>query len=430
MKKILFAILDGAADIPCPELGGRTPLEAAKTPNMDALAQSGVTGMMYPIAKGFAPESDSAAISLLGYDVLNSYTGRGPLEALGAGLKIQEGDLAFRVNFATINDNNVIVDRRVCRDLSNEEASQLADAINTEITLTKYPSELRLKNFRGFRGVLLIHRLDGGQFSGNISNVDPGYIKRGAFSIGNPKMDLHLKPCIPLDNTQEAAEAAEITNEFIARSRDVLGEHPVNSARIRRGQQKANIILTRDAGDRLPKFQNINERYNARFGMFAEMPCEVGIGTLMGMKIIEHKSRSRSPKENYRRLAHLIAEELRKLDIIYLHLKGPDNPGHDGDAEGKKESIEMIDCYFFGTLLPLLENTLLVVTSDHATPCHLRTHSSDPVPLLISGGEISGGEITRDKVVSFGERACRTGSLGLINGRKLMPISLHLAGQS
>lgn len=421
MKKILCIILDGAADVPYTELDNKTPLEAAETPNIDAITKRGITGMMYPINETFAPESDSAAISLLGYDVLKSYTGRGPLEAIGAGLDMQDGDLAFRVNFATIDNNNVITSRRVCRDLSDAEAVELAESVNKEIRLTNPPSTAQMCSFRQYRGVLLISRLDG-SFSGNISNVDPGYIKKGVFGTSNPDIDLNLKPCAPLDTSEEACKAADVTNEFVSKARIILENHPVNKKRAESGKAKANIILTRDAGDSVPKFQNINEKYGARFGFVGEMACEIGVGMLMGMKLITVKG-EKTNEEKYRDLASRILEELKDLDVIYLHLKGPDSPGHDGDIYGKIKAIEQIDKYFFGSFLPSLgTDTLLVVTSDHATPCYIKTHSAEPVPLLISGAGV-----IKDKVDSFDEKACKEGSLGFIKGQELMPRLIDIA---
>lgn len=417
MKKIIFVVLDGAGDRPCPELGGRTPLEAAKKPNIDRLAREGKNGLVYPVKEGFAPESDSAALSLLGYDVLSVYTGRGPLEALGGGLEMREGDLAFRVNFATVGEGDKIIDRRMCRGLSDQEASELTKAINSRVKLSN-DLEITMQNFRGYRGVLLIRNAKG-KLSSNVSNVDPGYIRNGAFSVPNPDKVFVLKPCEPLDGSRESAESVKAVNEFVEKSKAVLKDHPINIERMRSDKQPANVILLRDAGSSLPKLRNINEKYGARFGMFGEMPCEIGIAKLAGMEVIGPALKGTG---RYTRLASAVLKALERLDIVYLHLKGPDGPGHDGDVSRKVEAVEEIDRDFFGNLLPVLKDTVMVVTSDHATPCSLGIHSADPVPLTITGPGVKA-----DGVKTFSERSCGDGDFGLISGGKLMEIALSIS---
>ncbi|KPK97009.1 MAG: phosphoglycerate mutase, partial [Omnitrophica WOR_2 bacterium SM23_72] len=177
MKKILYIVLDGLGDLPIKELRNKTPLEAAVTPNMDRLAQKGKTGLVYPVAKDIAPESDIAVISLLGYDAHKYYTGRGPLESFAEGLNINDGDLALRVNFATVaEDSKTIKDRRVGRDLITEEATALAKEINSKVTLSSATFEF--KNTIGHRGVLVIRGMRS-KLSGWITNTDPAYDREG-----------------------------------------------------------------------------------------------------------------------------------------------------------------------------------------------------------------------------------------------------------
>jgi 2,3-bisphosphoglycerate-independent phosphoglycerate mutase len=181
MKKILYIVLDGLGDLPIKELNNKTPLEAAVTPNLDRLAQKGKTGIVYPVEKGIAPESDIAVISLLGYDAHKYYTGRGPLESFAEGIALHDGDVAFRVNFATAaDDGKAILDRRVGRNLTTDEAVALSKEINSKVTLSAATFEF--KNTIGHRGILVIRGMRS-KLSGWITNTDPAYDREGAFGV-------------------------------------------------------------------------------------------------------------------------------------------------------------------------------------------------------------------------------------------------------
>lgn len=426
MKKILYIVLDGLADLPLKELKNKTPLEAALTPNLDLLAQNGITGLVYPVAKGIAPGSDIAVINLLGYDVDEFYTGGGPLECFAEGMDFHDGDMALRVNFATVeNDGCTIKDRRAGRDLNNEEAEALASEINSKVTLTSATFEL--KQTKGHRGVLVIRPMHN-KLSGWISNTDPAYVRQGAFSGGAlAEFDEKVIESAPLpghENSLEAKEAACALNEFTRYANKVLSEAAVNKKRLSEGKLAVNMILARDAGSQLPAFIPINEVFNLRFGAFVEMPVERGIAKLCGMDIIDLPSACGHLDVDYPVWAKVAQDALSKYDAIYLHIKGPDEPAHDGDFTGKKEVIEAIDKYFFGHLLSGLpiEDTVVTVTADHSTSCALKSHTRDPVPLVISGDNIK-----PDGSLSFSEKAAACGSLGRINGRQVMPLIIDLA---
>ncbi|MGD6807207.1 MAG: alkaline phosphatase family protein [Candidatus Bathyarchaeia archaeon] len=422
--KLLFVAIDGMGDLPAKTLGNKTPLEAAQTPNMDLLAKKGQTGLMYTVGKGIAPESDVAVISLLGYDPLKYSTGRGVIEAAGIGLNMKDGDLALRCNFATLGQGKRILDRRAGRTLTTEEATELAKAVNNEVKLTSYPATFEFKNTLGHRAVLLIKSQDK-PLSSCVTNSDPAYAMINGLGVAQANPEMVLKTCEPTDNSEAARVSAGLVNEFIAKSHELWENHPVNAKRAEAGKLKANVVLTRDAGHLLPKFFNINQHYNVNFACLADMHTERGIAQLAGMDSSLLPPPSGNLQVDCELRVKALLEALPKHDCFYIHLKGPDEPGHDGDCNQKTEVIAAIDRYFFGPLLHQisLKDTIICVTSDHATPCELKVHSDTPVPLLISGGRVTGD----DKVSKFSERECIKGNLNTVaHAYELMPKLMQL----
>ena len=421
--KLIFTVIDGMGDLPIQELGNKTPLEAAQTPNMDSLAKNGKTGLMYSVRKGIAPESDVAVISLLGYDPFKYSTGRGIIEAVGAGLNVKDGDLALRCNFATLGQGNKIIDRRVRRTLTTEEATELSEAANTEVKLESCPATFEFKNTFGHRAVLVM-KSKGKCLSSNITNSDPAYSIINGIGVATPNVEMVLKKCKATDDTEEAQNSAKLVNEFIEKTHTLWENHEVNRKRAAAGKLKANVVLTRDAGHLLPKLFNINEKYNVKFAALADMTAEKGIAELAGMQA----SLLPPPSDDLEKDCELRVMKLLGLlplyDCFYIHLKGPDEPGHDGNCNRKTEVISAIDEHFFGRLLQeiALKDCVICVTSDHATPCRLKVHSDTPVPVLISGDKIKA-----DKVSKFSERECKNGSLGVLDrGCELMPKLMEL----
>jgi 2,3-bisphosphoglycerate-independent phosphoglycerate mutase len=412
--------IDGMGDLPIAELGNRTPLETAKTPNMDFLARNGKTGLMYTVRRGVAPESDVAVISLLGYDPFEYSTGRGIIEAVGAGLDVKDGDLALRCNFATLGEGKTIIDRRVKRTLTTEEATELSEAANHEITLESCPSTFKFQNTLGHRAVLVLKSKHKEKcLSSKITNSDPAYTYVNGIGVATPHVEMVLKKTVPLDDTEEACNSANLVNEFIEKAHVLWENHAVNKKRAAEGKLKANCVLTRDAGSQLPKFFNINERYNVNFAALADMHAERGIAHLAGMQATLLPPPSGDLEKDCEVRVKKLLEVLPSHDCFYIHLKGPDEPGHDGNCYKKTEIITAIDKYFFGKLLKEIElkDHIICVTSDHATPCGLKVHSDTPVPVLISGGKV-----TDESVGKFSERNCEKGSLGVLErGCELMP---------
>jgi 2,3-bisphosphoglycerate-independent phosphoglycerate mutase len=421
--KLIYVAIDGMGDLPIAELGNKTPLEAAETPNMDFLAKNGKTGLMYTVRKGVAPESDVAVISLLGYDPFEYSTGRGIIEAVGAGLNVVDGDLALRCNFATLGQGRKIIDRRVARSLTTEEAAELSEAVNEKVKLESCPATFEFRNTLSHRAVL-VFKSKGKCLSGKITNSDPAYSYVNGIGVATPNVEMVLKKSEPLDDTEEARNSANLVNEFIEKAHELWENHTVNKKRAAEGKLKANCVLTRDAGSQLPKFFNINERYNVNFAALADMHAESGIAQLAGMQATLLPPPSGNLERDCEVRVKKLLDILPNYDCFYIHLKGPDEPGHDGDCYRKTEIISAIDKHFFGRLLKeiSLKDNIICITADHATPCALKVHSDTPVPVLIAGGKIKDENVSK-----FSERECENGSLGVLErGCELMPKLMEL----
>ena len=421
MKKILYVVLDGLGDRPVPELGGKTPLEAADTPHLDELAQKGETGLMDTIGPGIAPESDAAVMSILGYDVDEYYTGRGPLESHGAGMEVPDGSLAWRCNFASVDKDWKIVDRRVGRNLTDPEARELAIAVQEQVSLDRALFEFR--HSVGHRACLVIQSMEH-QLSGDVDNCDPAYARHGAFSVALEDPGTHVQPAKPLRDSLSARVGAELTNQFMRKSYEVLDRHPVNQRRREEGKMPGNFILARDAGDRLPRLPSFQSRYGIQFGSLVEMPVEIGLAQLTGMGEVRVMSTAEDPDKGFADWADKTLGALQDYDGLYVHLKGPDLFGHDGDAPGKTACIEAIDRLYFGPLVKTLRlpDMVIAVTADHSTPCSIRAHSADPVPLLISSDGLE-----PEGALQFGESEAGRGRLGKLRGPELVPRLVEIA---
>lgn len=403
--KIGYVLLDGCGDRPVPALNYTTPLEAAFTPNLDHIASRSMLGMVTTVGKGIAPESDIAVFNMLGYSFAKDYPGRGVVEAVGSGLEVKDGDLALRANLASARGRS-IVDRRAGRDLTQEEAEALAEDIN-KIRLEGGTFEFRATV--SYRGVLVIRSLK--PLSAAVSNTDPAYSKLGGFGAARATTGPEsIQKSVPEATSESAIRAAKLVNEFTSEALRVLGRSSVNRERLRRGKLPANCVLLRDAGDHIPHLTPFAEKYAMKGTALVEMPAEVGIAKLLGMRMVKVNDRNDMAEK-----ARLFASELRDGTVVYVHIKGPDEFGHDGDARGKKKSIESIDRDFFSSVVGHTDGIRIAVSCDHATPCTMKRHSADPVPLLITAE--SGGEGKR-----FTERNSKTGTLGNLRGSEVLSL--------
>jgi 2,3-bisphosphoglycerate-independent phosphoglycerate mutase len=418
-NSLLYVVLDGVSDRPAPEQGGKTPLEAASTPNLDRFAARGKMGIVYTVKKGIAPESDAAVFSLLSYDPSKSDLSRGVVEALGSGLDFKSGDLALRCNFATVQDGQII-DRRAGRNVTIDQAKELVASLNNDPTL-RGMADFELKATIGHRCALVV-KGEGRKFSDSVSNLDPAYVRSGRVSIAKSslKLPVPIPKCVPLNRTKAAVQTAEFLNKFAAQVHKILENNNVNVRRREKGDLPANFLLMRDAGTKVPKVRTLRQKFGFHSIALADMPVELGIAKVVGMDTeVFQADRSLA---GYSQRARRAIELTNRYDLVYVHLKGPDEFGHDGDFEGKRKSIEDIDAGFFAGLTAT-ESKLLCVTADHSTPCVARGHTDDAVPILITGPNISS-----DNSLRFTESYARKGKLGTIeHGYEILRILKQIA---
>ncbi len=406
--KVGYVLLDGCGDRPVPSLNFTTPLESAYTPNLDRVASRARLGTVTTVGRGIAPESDIAVFNMLGYSFGRGYPGRGVVEAVGAGLKLKDGDLALRANLASAKGRR-IVDRRAGRNLAQEEAEALAKEVNA-IKLSRGTFEF--KATVSYRGVLVI-RADK-PLSAAIGNTDPAYTRVAGFGAAKEtRSSDRVKQAAPESKEEGAVLAARLVNEFTAKALKALDASEVNRERVRQGKLPANCVLLRDAGDHLPKLESFEERYGMKGTALVEMPAEVGIAELLGMKKVTVGDRN-----DMKEKAALFASELAEGTLVYVHIKGPDEFGHDGDARGKKKCIESIDRDFFSAAADRMGDAKLAVSCDHATPCTLKMHSDDPVPLLVASDSKGDGK-------RFTEANSKLGSLGHLRGSDVLDLVIR-----
>ena len=400
-KKILMVVCDGVSDRPVKEHDGNTPLQAARKPAMDAIARNGVSGTMDVIAPGVVPGSDTAHLALFGYDPYKVYTGRGPIEAAGAGIELRRGDVAFRCNFAQVDDSLRVVDRRAGRIRSG--TADLAHAL-TGMKLGDV--EVIFKEGSEHRAVLVLR---GPGLDHRVSEVDPH----------SPSPVLEAKAL-----AEEAEKTARILNEFVRKSNELLSSHPVNKDRVANGMPPANIVLPRGAGS-MGELTPLSKRFGLRCAGVAGVTLVKGLGRLVGMDMPDVKGATGGLDTDYGAKAEAALRLLESNDLVFVNVKAPDIAGHDGDFKLKVQVIENIDVMLERILTDLHEEVLVVLTADHSTPVSVRDHSADPVPLSISGADSR-----IDGVRSFDEISAASGAIGRIRGMELMPVVLGMANRS
>lgn len=388
MKKVFLVILDGLGDRQIEELGNKTPLEAANIPNLDYMAENGITGLMQPFQffNEKYPTSEGAHIGMFGYK--DYFLGRGPYEAAGIDMPLYEGDIALRVNFATM-DNGVIIDRRAKRIKDTDEL--IKALLGIEIKGVKFD----IKKSNGHRAVLVLR---GNNLSSQITSNDPGKEGESPFKIES--------------KTSEGEFTAKVLNDYLDRAYSILDNLEFNKKR----EFPANYLLLRGAG-KIRTIFPFRNKYGLEAACVAGGGLYKGIAKMIGMDVLNNSSFTADTDTNLLGKFEAVKKAFQEYDFVFLHIKGTDVCSHDGRFEDKKNFIEKIDQHLKAFLD--IKDLLIVVTGDHSTPSQLKEHSCDPVPVLIYGNG-------KDKTISFSEKEANNGELGSLRGEELMTLICKL----
>ena len=401
-RRILLIIFDGLGDRPITELGHKTPLEAAPKPNLDWFAANGVNGLLDPIGPGVTAGSDTSHLARFGDDPQEVYTGRGPFEAAGVGLTLQKGDIAFRCNFASVDENLALKDRRAGR--IKEGTAELAKALDG-MKLGRV--RVLFKEGTEHRAVLVLR---GKGLSADVSDTDP-------HEEGQKVAD--SRP-----TNGRGKNTARALNAFTRRAYEILKDHPVNKARAAKGLPPANIVVCRGGGV-APDLQPVTKRYGLKAAGIAGVALIKGMFRSVGMDVIEVKGATGGLDTDMVAKAEAALMALTTYDLVVVNVKAADLCGHDGRASEKIKVIERMDQMMGHLKAHLPQDVVVAITADHSTPCGLKEHSGDPVPLTVFGIDVR-----VDDVPHYDERSVARGSLGRLRGRDLMPILLNQSNRT
>lgn len=416
-SKTYIIIVDGGADRPIKELNYKTPFEYADTPNLNFLAKQGVQGGLYILNEELPPESDNGIMALLSYDPLKFYTGRGPLEGLGLDfLQSDRNTVSFRINFANYNENKKLLERRTARDLTDDELQFLAKEIKKNVSISTFKDiTYNIHAFDKHRGIFTIIS-ENTPINGRVSNTDPGFKKVGYFGI--PTQAPYLTPlkCHPLDNSEGAINISKIVNEFIEKSNLILRNSVINKERLKKGQLSSNMILFRDSGDNPKPLMSFYDKFNRHLSFYGLMPAEKGLMSLLDGKFQYCKQKNEDDLSYLKRAAGLLIND--SADVVGIHLlKKVDEAGHGNEPHTKVSLIEKLDKFFISELIKnLKDDDMVIITCDHATPCELKIHSNDIVPVSIYSKNI-----IPDSTQEFGESISTKGSLNVKYAKDLLP---------
>lgn len=385
-SKIVLLVLDGVGDLPHSAHGNATPLEAARTPNLDGVAPRAALGRLLPVAPGITPGSGPGHLALFGYDPITTQVGRGVLEAIGAGIVLQPGDIAARANFCTVDRAGIVTDRRAGR-IPSETCARLVSLLSEKVPRIE-DIEFKLQAGKGHRFVAVLRGL----------GLDDGVTDADPHKEGKPIPAVESMGLRP-----GSKKTAYIVNKFVAEAtRALANEHPANAA------------LLRGISAR-PSFPGFRERFKLHAAAIAAYPMYRGVAQLAGMSV--HPV-GETPEESFAKAAELWKEN----DFFFIHAKATDMAGEDGNFEAKVAAIEAVDRALPALLA--LEPTVLCITGDHSTPVAVKGHSWHPVPALVHGPFAGADQSPR-----FHEKAARTGSLSTLASRDLMAILLANAGR-
>ncbi|RZN34426.1 MAG: cofactor-independent phosphoglycerate mutase [Methanosarcinales archaeon] len=387
--KYIILLGDGMADVPLPELGGKTPLEHANIPNMDYIAKHGRCGLAKTVPDGLPAGSEIANMSILGYAPEKYYTGRGPLEAASMGVTLTKDEIAFRCNLITVTDG-VIADYSAGH-ITSEEAAELIASVN---------DSLPAGYIRFHAGISYRHLM-----------VTDGI---GASAVCTPPHDVLGEL---MESQMPVGEDCELLSDLIRGSARVFDGHPVNEERIRAGKNPATHIWLWGQG-KAPSFPRFKDTFGITGSMISAVDLLKGLAIYAGMDVIEVPGATGYLDTNYAGKADYAVRALEDHDFVYVHVEAPDEAGHAGDLDAKVTAIESFDEKVVGRVLDRCSDCVIMVLPDHPTPISLRTHTADPVPFAIYGHGA-------DSVSAFDERSAAKGSHGLMVGADLIRLMLR-----
>ena len=388
--KYILVVGDGMADYPVPELGNKTPLQAAYKPNMDSIAAKGQSGLIKTVPDELSPGSETAICSLLGYDPRKYCTGRGPLEAPSRGIRLGENDAAYRCNLITEKDG-VIVDYSAGH-ITTEESSRLIASINKAFG--------KLGKIEFYPGLDYRHFL----ILRNIPKPELIQCTPPHDAIG-----VNVSAVLPKAKSAEAEKTARLLRELINRSGGILRTHPVNIAREKAGKRPGNLIWPWGGGKK-PSMPTLREKYGLKAAVISAVDLVKGIGTYAGMEIINVPGATGLYNTNYEGKADAALKALEDNDLVFVHVEAPDEAGHIRDYALKVKTIEDLDKRLLGRILDgLTEPYAIAISPDHPTPIRIGTHSRDPVPFAIKSPFLK-----PDGVKKFDEFSARNGAFGLV----------------
>jgi len=398
--KYVVVIGDGMADVPLKELNGETPLQRAEIPNMDIITSKGVSGMLKTVPNQMLPGSDIANLSIMGYNPLEYYTGRGPLEAASVGAQMDKGEVAFRCNFIT-EDSGILTDFNAGH-ISTIEASELIETLNQ-----KFYSHGKFYLGTSYRHIFLLKDKQ----SALLESTPPHDV------VGELFEENLLKPVLNKN--------AVLLNKIMIESRKILKNHPINERRIAEGKKPANMIWLWGQGVK-PSIPTFKDKYGLKGATITGVDLVKGLGIYMGLTNIHVPGATGYYDTDYCGKAKNALEALETHDLIFIHVEAPDEAGHAGDIKEKILAIERIDYRILGKLLdelPGFDDYSVAILPDHPTPITLKTHTSDPVPYSMCSTADSS-----DDILKYDEYSASKGSMGIKPGYKFIKNFIKYSG--
>ncbi len=401
--KYFFIIPDGLADLPLEDLNGKTPVEVARTPNLDFLAKEGVCGVSKNVPKNLPPGSDVACLSLFGFNPTEYYTGRAPFEAASKKIVLKDGEIAFRCNFTTIFDNKMI--DYSGGHISNEEAKELIRLLNSHFETVD-----GLKFYPGvsYRNLAIIDESLLSEGKGKLKTVPPHDI-----------MGKDITEYLP------SGKGSAFLIDVMKKASKLIETHEINNIKIDLGENPANSIWLWGEG-KTPNMPSFEEKFGLKGAVISAVDLVKGISICAGLDLIEVPGATGYLDTDYSAKGRYAVEEIDNYDIIFVHIEAPDEAGHNGNKIEKVQCIEQIDDKIIGPVIEKareLEDARIIVSPDHPTPISLRTHTRDKVPFAVWGKGIE-----PDNVEYFSEQACKKGRFGSINGHELLKKVLEIKG--